>query len=356
MTPETFAQAIVSIEQNYGLRLDPLITWTRMDAIACGRGWVGTKPGCKRGGKAKAEPATKAPAKVPKTKSPEIKPNEVKPNESEVLKSTLQRLKAKLGESIAKGKKAEGEMDPTPQKEKLPPTAQSTGSTGITENIPKSFPGIAKYKTVKVLGKGAFGSATLTDRGTVIKEAHEYSKASERTAKAEFEGLAQFHKLGIGPKPIGLDGVSIEMALVKGQSLGTLKKGSSDKEYQDKQMTAAKALLELHKSGWVHGDAHTENLVIDDKGKAQLLDAGFARKVGQEASDVTGVTDMYRSMADHPVFEKMNKALQPSLSNFSKKYREAGLMRPFSKGDLAKKEASLELHSAYLKIAPKFIK
>lgn len=350
MTPETFARAIVSIEQNYGLRLDARSAWLRLDATPCGKGWVGTKPGCKRKGKGDTlQPSVK----VSKTTAPEIKAPETKPNESEVLKSTLQRLKAKLGESIAKGKKSEGEMDPTPQKEKLPPMAQNPG---ITENIPKSFPGIAKYKTGKVLGKGAFGSATMTDRGTVIKEAHEYSKASERTAKAEFEGLAQFHKLGIGPKPIGLEGVSIEMALVKGQSLGTLKKGVSDKEYQKKQMIAAKALLELHKSGWVHGDAHRENLVIDDNGKAQLLDAGFARKVGQEASDVTGVTDMYRSMADHPIFEKMNKALQPSLSNFSKKYRESGQMRPFSKGDLFLKEAALELHSAYLKIAPKFIK
>lgn len=51
MSPEVFAQAIVSIERNYGLRLDPLITWSRMDATPCGRGWKGTKPGCKRSGK-----------------------------------------------------------------------------------------------------------------------------------------------------------------------------------------------------------------------------------------------------------------------------------------------------------------
>ena len=49
MTPEVFAQAIISIEHNYGLKLDARSVWLRMDAIACGRGWVGTKPGCKRG-------------------------------------------------------------------------------------------------------------------------------------------------------------------------------------------------------------------------------------------------------------------------------------------------------------------
>ena len=48
MTPETFSRAIVSIERNHGLRLDARSVWLRMDATPCGRGWVGTKPGCKR--------------------------------------------------------------------------------------------------------------------------------------------------------------------------------------------------------------------------------------------------------------------------------------------------------------------
>lgn len=50
MAPEVFAQAIVSIEHNYGLRLDARSVWIYMDAIACGKGWKGTKPGCKRAG------------------------------------------------------------------------------------------------------------------------------------------------------------------------------------------------------------------------------------------------------------------------------------------------------------------
>ena len=48
MTPEVFARTIVSIENTYGLRLDARSVWSRMDAIACGRGWKGSKPGCKR--------------------------------------------------------------------------------------------------------------------------------------------------------------------------------------------------------------------------------------------------------------------------------------------------------------------
>ena len=67
MTPERFAQTIVSIEHNYGLMLDARSVWLRMDATPCGRGWVGTKPGCKRG-KATAATHAKVPTKVPETK------------------------------------------------------------------------------------------------------------------------------------------------------------------------------------------------------------------------------------------------------------------------------------------------
>lgn len=69
MKPETFAKAIVSIEHNYGLRLDARSVWLRMDAfkkvkeLAVGKcneakGWYGLKGACKRG--AKHEGAAKA--------------------------------------------------------------------------------------------------------------------------------------------------------------------------------------------------------------------------------------------------------------------------------------------------------
>ena len=58
MSPEVFAQAILSIEQNYGLRLDARSVWLRMDdwkrlgrdqmGQKCGRGWQGLRGACKR--------------------------------------------------------------------------------------------------------------------------------------------------------------------------------------------------------------------------------------------------------------------------------------------------------------------
>ena len=61
MDCNVFARAIVSIEQNYGLRLDARSTWLRMDdwkrlgrdqmGQKCGRGWYGLRGACKRGKK-----------------------------------------------------------------------------------------------------------------------------------------------------------------------------------------------------------------------------------------------------------------------------------------------------------------
>ena len=70
MTPEKFAQTIVSIERNYGLRLDARSTWLRLDAfkkvkeLAGGKcnestGWYGLKGGCKRGKKGEGEARNK---------------------------------------------------------------------------------------------------------------------------------------------------------------------------------------------------------------------------------------------------------------------------------------------------------
>ena len=74
MSPEVFAQAIVSIEQNYGLRLDALTAWARMDAVQCGKGWVGTNPpGCKRRKKVTVGAIAKRPKNTIKMQDPGIK-------------------------------------------------------------------------------------------------------------------------------------------------------------------------------------------------------------------------------------------------------------------------------------------
>ena len=128
MSPEVFAQAIVSIKRNYGLRLDPLTTWTRMDATPCGRGWAGTKPGCKRAGKATAA----QPAKAARTK----------PDQPEVLKD-------KPGGTIIKARTRAKKVEPkielkkqqvTPQKPTIE-VANGRGTNGKHDDLPTSAKG-----------------------------------------------------------------------------------------------------------------------------------------------------------------------------------------------------------------------
>ena len=313
MTPEVFAQAIASIAQNYGLRLDARSVWLRMDEFKkveelkggkCNEatGWYGLKGACKRG---------------------------------------------KKGEGDARNKESKVDIANRIRKRKMSRTANSN----ITD------PGIAQYKVVRELGKGDFGAAVLTDRGTVIKIANGSRPRKPEEAKAEFEALKQFSKLGIGPKAIGIDGTTIEMGLITGQTIRTLKdSGISNGQHQKNQMMAAQSLLKLHRSGWSHNDSHLHNLVIDDKGQAKLLDAGAASKVGGMTWDGTGYHDIKSALRGHPSLALLSKAMEPHELAYRMAHTQA-----FQKGDKSRidtdlSQARINLHNEYLKLSPQFIK
>lgn len=95
MTPETLAAAIISIEQNYGLRLGTRSLSSRLDT-ACGKGWEGTKPGCKQVKKAATSTKkTISPSKKP-TPSPEPSPSPTPEKAKRVKKAKA--LKEVVGE------------------------------------------------------------------------------------------------------------------------------------------------------------------------------------------------------------------------------------------------------------------
>ena len=373
MTPETFARAIASIEQKYGLRLDARSVWLRMDDTPCGRGWVGTKPnpGCKRPGKTTAGTPMKVQKKVPKTKDPEMKPNE-----AEVLKSTLQRLKAKLEESIAKDntstkppispvkaatKTAEKSAKPTATPTKTLVKSPSVPSKPAAIPVKAQGTGIAPYTVKKKLGEGAFGKAELTDRGTVVKTSTGFEVSNEEV-KREFDGVKHIHKLGLGPEAIGLEGKTIEIGLVKGKPLVKIK----DEESQmSAQMEAAKALLKLHKSGWSHNDAHDENLILQKDGKVKLIDAGMAMPVGGKISERSdgsgifsraGIADIDRIAYTHPAVRELRKALKKDLDEHWKVISQTLNNMDESKRSEMKQSAEIKLHKAYLAIADQYIK
>ena len=130
MSPETFAQAIVSIERNYGLRIDPLTTWLRMDATPCGRGWAGTKPGCKRAGKATAVQPAKEPI--------------AKPDQPEILKDkpggTIIKARTRAKKAIAP-KVEPKKQQVTPQSPTIEVAKGARGTNGKHDDMPISTKG-----------------------------------------------------------------------------------------------------------------------------------------------------------------------------------------------------------------------
>lgn len=350
MDPKLFAKAIVSIERKYGLRLDVQDVWMRLDATPCGRGWVGTKPGCKRANKTGGSPVKPKPAKEEK--------------KATGLPCGKGWEGTKPGcKRISKNRKAEtSKPAPAKGKDKIEPKkTQPTSVIEVNSNATTDNPGILPYKKVKRLGKGAFGTVILTDRGTVIKLADGAMSAKLSAAQNEFEGLKQFEKLGIGPKAIGIDGKTIEMEMIKGKTLFDLKKeGASPEEHQANQMKVAKALLKLHKSGWVHGDAHHKNLLIDSEGNAKIIDAGYAEKVPGRFSSTSGYTDIVRALEKHPALPAFEAEMKPFVTAYRRESMEATNLRvPLKDVDQRAKNSGVplkKLHDAYLGIADKFIK
>ena len=177
MTPERFAQTIVSIERNHGLRLDARSVWLRMDATPCGRGWVGTKPGCKRG---KATAAT--PAKVP-TKVPETKPDQpaLLP-----VKQGGTIVKAKTRTKKAVETKVETKVEPKVELKSQQPTPQS--STIETSNSRRSN---GKHEDLPASARGQ-SSAIQKLTGMSADEAKSSIKAIKDYARMDGTGIVSY--------------------------------------------------------------------------------------------------------------------------------------------------------------------
>jgi len=102
----------------------------------------------------------------------------------------------------------------------------------------------------------------------------------------------------------------IVMELVNGRSMGRMfGKGRTMNEARVLEIATgvARALRAASKIGLVHGDVKPDNIVIEDKGRAKLVDFGIARfgagKVGQDAAIGTpyyvAPEQVLRSSVDH---------------------------------------------------------
>lgn len=239
----------------------------------------------------------------------------------------------------------------------------------------EQYPGIAKFKVEKELGEGAFGRTELTDRGTVVKtlgkldDFLELPVDYESMLKAEYDGLKKMHELGIGPEPLGLNIANrqIEMSLAKGISLDDAY-GKYDEDFTDAAMEAtAKQLVKLHKAGWSHNDIHIGNAMVDETGKVTLIDAGFAKKVGDattvllDDSEVSIAKSGYHdlkylglSKETSGIFKDVYESLtnNGALDDFAMQIGNLYKVRLADREEVAR-QAHVKLHEEYLKVLDK---
>jgi hypothetical protein len=227
-------------------------------------------------------------------------------------------------------------------------TAQALlAATGVQSAPPK----IAAYSAVRTLGEGDFGKAELTDRGTVVKTAKPESGLTEGDMLSEYNALKLFSKLGIGPAPIGLDGLKLEMGLVQGKTFDDSQPSEEDK------MSAARQLLKLHKASYLHNDVHNGNLIKPASGgEVLLIDAGMSKAAGHP-DGYHGLWEIDLVLGhSHPAVVGIKSAMGKAEDDFFDETAAARKLTDEAAKSKARGLAKLKYHQAYLAVADEFIK
>ena len=135
----------------------------------------------------------------------------------------------------------------------------------------------------KKLGQGSFGTVLLNPDGTVVKRGIISSTEAAILKKAGEAGVSpRLIAAEIGPKnskptsaPVQLHDGRIAMSKVEGKTAEKVAGQTFN------GVTAAdsfwKARAALHKTGIAHNDMHTDNVLIDKRGKGTVIDLGFAQ-------------------------------------------------------------------------------
>lgn len=180
------------------------------------------------------------------------------------------------------------------------PLPATLGATAATGGRPGAVDG--RFQRVRQLGGGGFGNVwlardTVLDRDVAVKVARVPDAETEQRIRREARALAAVHHphcvrvYDIVPGFDGMAGLAIVMQYVAGHSLlhqvdsaGPL----SDTSGAQLWMTLAGALEAAHAGGVLHRDVKPSNVIIDEAGRANLIDFGIARSSGDATLTRTG--------------------------------------------------------------------
>lgn len=177
-------------------------------------------------------------------------------------------------------------------------------SAALFADAPALDPMLGEFRILGVLGRGAMGTVFLArdaalEREVAIKVLHRGGEDAQARGRLldEARALARVsHPALAAVYTIGeQDGsVYIVMERIRGVTLrawqGVPSRGW--REILEVYAQIGGGLQALHDGGLVHRDLKPENVLVDDEGRARIVDLGLARVVGGGGGDVAG-TPLY---------------------------------------------------------------
>ena len=154
----------------------------------------------------------------------------------------------------------------------------------VTEGTKKSYDWEGNARDGVKLGAGSYGSVTKVPGSSEVVKRGDVSATEAKLVKkmGEADLGPKLIYAETGPKstkgdPLQLYTGRIAMTLVPGEPLGSRRAGEvvGNTTVGDAYW---KARADMHRFGIAHNDAHTENLLIDNKGKGRWVDMGLAQE------------------------------------------------------------------------------
>ncbi len=160
------------------------------------------------------------------------------------------------------------------------------GAGGMGEVFTAFDPELDRRIALKLLRPDVGDGSASVGRARLMREAQAMAKLSHPNVIAVFD--------------VGVlsDRVFVAMEFIRGQALGAWVKagGHTQRAIVDMFIQAGRGLAAAHSAGLIHRDFKPDNVLVDETGRARVLDFGLARAV-ETAADAKGIESTMQAMS-----------------------------------------------------------